>query len=270
MTATSLSGGQDFAQNLRILCAEHRSVAEVCRRLDINRQQFNKYLAGTALPSPHTLARIAAFFALDERALRLPAAEFRLARRMPAPAALGGSESAKRLQRYLGYYHSYYLTPAYPGRMLISLTALRAGPGVGGGGVTDNMIERLKSHPRHRGPVVTCKYRGPVALAEDRIFITHNRSLPHQVLGLSILYASQRARARLLSGVFVSVSGSPGRPPFAGRLVYEYLGTEIDGRAALARCGLYAVESRAIDAEIRERVKNRLAPGEDVLRAVEY
>jgi len=266
MPGAGLSQRQDFAQNLRRLCGEHRSVAEVCRRLDINRQQFNKYLAGTALPSAHSRARIAAFFAVDAEALDLPAPEFRARRRPPAAAIQGGGESARRLQRYLGYYHAYYMTPAYPGQILVALTALRAGAD----GVTDNMVERLQTHPRHRGPVVTCKYRGPVTLSEDRIFITHDRSLPHRVLGLSILYASQRARPHLLSGVFVSVSGSPGRPPYAGRLVYEHLGTQIDGRAALARCGLYPADSRAIDREIRARVKNRLAPGEDVLRALEY
>ena len=266
MPGAGLSQRQDFAQNLRRLCGEHRSVAEVCRQLDINRQQFNKYLAGAALPSAHTRARIAAFFALDESALHLPAAEFRAIRRQPAPAPASTPEAAARLRRYLGYYHAYYLTPAYPGRILVSLTALRAGSG----GVTDNMIERLKTQPRHRGPVATCKYSGPVVLTDDRIFITHNRSRPHRVVGLSILYATQRARQQVLSGVFCSVSGSPGRPPYAGRLVYEYLGTEIDGRAAVARCNIYDANSRAIDGEIRERVRNRLAPGEDVLKALEY
>jgi hypothetical protein len=37
---------QNLKSNLRYLCGYHRSVAEVCRRVAINRQQFNKYLAG--------------------------------------------------------------------------------------------------------------------------------------------------------------------------------------------------------------------------------
>src|SRR5260221_599391 len=51
---------QNFATNLRLLCGRHRSVSEVCRRLAINRQQFNKYLAGPSLPSSATLVRICA------------------------------------------------------------------------------------------------------------------------------------------------------------------------------------------------------------------
>ncbi len=259
---------QSFATNLRLLCQEHRSVAEVCRRLGINRQQFNKYLGGSSLPSAHTLARLAAFFQVEEAALALPPAAFRARRRAapPAPPSLGGPESAGRLQRYLGWYHAYYRSPAYPGRIIRSLARFS----VEGEQVVDDTIERLKDWPEHQGPVTVCKYHGQVVHAGERIYIQHSVSLHHQVLGLAILYASQRARQRLLSGVFVSVSGGPGRQPFAARLVYEYLGERIDLRAALGRCGLYPADAAPLPAEIRQRVGNDLAPGEGVLRALEY
>ena len=218
-----------FAQNLRQLCQEHRSVAEVCRRLGINRQQFNKYLGGASLPSAHTPTPPARFCGLEQEALLLPAAEFRARRRAlaPAQAPLGGPDSAARLRRYLGWYQAYYKSPAYPGRILCSLARFSAE----GEGVRDDTIERLKEWPRHEGPVAICKYRGRVVHAGERIYIQHSYSLHHQVLGLAILYASQRARQRLLSGVFVSVSGGPGRQPFAARLVYEFLGQDIEVRA---------------------------------------
>ncbi len=257
----------DFAANLRLLCQEHRSVAEVCRRLSINRQQFNKYLGGVSLPSAHTQARLARFFQVEAAALLLPAAEFRSRRHAPAGApALGGADSAERLKRYLGWYHAYYKSPAYPGRIIRSLSHLAAEDGQ----VTDDTVERLKDWPRHEGPVTVCKYRGQVVHAGERIYIQHSYSLHHQVLGLAILYPSQRARQRLLSGVFVSVSGGPGRQPFAARLVYEYLGETTDLRAALARCGLYPDDAPPLPVEIRQRVANVLPPGEDVLRALEY
>ena len=257
-----------FAQNLRQLCQEHRSVAEVCRRLGINRQQFNKYLGGGSLPSAHTLTRLANFFGVEQEALLLPAAEFRARRRAlaPAQAPLGGPESTARLRRYLGWYQAYYKSPAYPGRILCSLARFSAE----GEGVRDDTIERLKEWPRHEGPVAICKYRGRVVHAGERIYIQHSYSLHHQVLGLAILYASQRARQRLLSGVFVSVSGGPGRQPFAARLVYEFLGQDIEVRAALARCGLYPDDAPPLAAEIRQRVANAVPPGEDVMRALEY
>ncbi len=46
---------QNFAANLLALCNRHGTIASVCRLLGINRQQFNKYLAGTNLPGPAIL-----------------------------------------------------------------------------------------------------------------------------------------------------------------------------------------------------------------------
>ena len=35
-----------LSKNLRLLCAQHGSIARVCREIEINRQQFNRYLSG--------------------------------------------------------------------------------------------------------------------------------------------------------------------------------------------------------------------------------
>ena len=37
---------ENFSTNLRSICNEQISVAHVCRKMEINRQQFNKYLSG--------------------------------------------------------------------------------------------------------------------------------------------------------------------------------------------------------------------------------
>ncbi len=52
---------QDFSQNLRLLCRYYKSVAMVCRSLDINRQQFNKYLGAQAAPRSSPFVRYAPF-----------------------------------------------------------------------------------------------------------------------------------------------------------------------------------------------------------------
>jgi transcriptional regulator with XRE-family HTH domain len=58
-----------FADNLMRLALERGSIAEVCRAIGINRQQFNKYLSGTVLPNQSTLSRLARYFDLTEREL---------------------------------------------------------------------------------------------------------------------------------------------------------------------------------------------------------
>jgi transcriptional regulator with XRE-family HTH domain len=58
-----------FATNLRDHCAKYESIAFVCRKIDINRQQFNKYLSGQSIPNQRTLKKIATFFEINEEEL---------------------------------------------------------------------------------------------------------------------------------------------------------------------------------------------------------
>ena len=52
----------DFSANLNLLCSYQRSIAEVCRKLKLNRQQFNRYLNGQSRPSRHNMRRICDYF----------------------------------------------------------------------------------------------------------------------------------------------------------------------------------------------------------------
>jgi hypothetical protein len=72
---------EPFAENLRLLCSHYASVAEVCRRIGINRQQFNKYLSGASTPSLHSLRRIWADPRQGRGALRCPGRHHREDRR---------------------------------------------------------------------------------------------------------------------------------------------------------------------------------------------
>ena len=61
-----------FGANLRLLANQYPSVAALCRDLDINRTQFNRYLAGDSFPRPDVLHRICTFFNVDARILLEP------------------------------------------------------------------------------------------------------------------------------------------------------------------------------------------------------
>ena len=60
---------RNFAENLISLATRDGSIAQTCRDLNINRQQFNKYLSGSVLPNAETLARITTHFQIDALAL---------------------------------------------------------------------------------------------------------------------------------------------------------------------------------------------------------
>ena len=63
---------QIFGANLRKLAQNYASIAGLCRELEINRTQFNRYLSGESFPRPDILHRIAKFFDCDARILLEP------------------------------------------------------------------------------------------------------------------------------------------------------------------------------------------------------
>lgn len=60
---------ESFARELRRLCELRGSIAAICRGTGINRQQFNKYLAGRMLPSSRNMRKICSFLGVSEAEL---------------------------------------------------------------------------------------------------------------------------------------------------------------------------------------------------------
>lgn len=79
----------NMAKNLRQLTSQIGSANFVCRELDINRQQYEKYLKGRSLPSPPTLKKICSYFAVSEEALF--AADLELEETSDETSTQGGS-----------------------------------------------------------------------------------------------------------------------------------------------------------------------------------
>ena len=263
-----------IAANLRKLCSLHPSVAEVSRRLGINRQQLNKYLSGDSFPSLRNLRRITDFFGVDEFEILLPPAEFaasvlpRSAGAKPQPTAgMAGflpapSEGSQMfLAPYCGYYHVYFCTPVWSNHVVRALTRIYQQDGR----TATRSIERIRDgrSGRTAGPVQ--KFRGIVAQVVDRLCILEYETFVEELLSMTFLYPSHRHALRYLTGVITSIASGGSRQPFASRIVYEYLGRKIDARAVLGACGLFPFESESITEEIRSRVGNDIAPGEGVL-----
>jgi len=64
-----------FAENLRRECSKFPSIAHVCGALEINRQQFNRYLSGRYLPRGATRQKMSELYGVPEEELflaRLP------------------------------------------------------------------------------------------------------------------------------------------------------------------------------------------------------
>lgn len=67
-----MSPSMVFAHNLRKLCEQSTSIAQVARDLDISKVQMNRFLKGSSLPKPAVLQRVCDYFGLDARILLEP------------------------------------------------------------------------------------------------------------------------------------------------------------------------------------------------------
>lgn len=261
-----------IATNLRRLCSFYVSVAEVSRKLGINRQQFNKYLSGASFPSLRNLRRITDFFGVDEFELLLPPAEFEakvLPKARDIPRSLIGLPEAPQsssshqssLVAYYGFYHVYFYTPVWSSHIVRVLTEIYQADGR----TSTRTIGRLREvgTSMQRGPVQ--KFRGNVTLDADRLCVLEREIPVGSYASMTFLYPSHRRALKLLTGLMVGVASGGSRQPFASRVVYEFIGKEIDRRAALSACGLFSSEDRRIAEEIRLRINNTITPAESVL-----
>ncbi|TNE74214.1 MAG: XRE family transcriptional regulator [Gammaproteobacteria bacterium] len=267
---------QDLAQNLRLLCSYYKSIAEVCRRLGINRPQFNRYLGGQHKPSANTLRRLCEFFGVDEQEILLPHDQFQqlVAVRPQASARPEGDERSiqEHLERlahegrddidhYLGYYYEYYQSMSAPGKVLRNLVCLERQ----GGNVVFQRTERMRATSTE--PPCHNRYQGVAYLLTDRLFLVDYETLNRHEITQTILFPSFRNRLTRLTGLKVGVSDNSERMPCCARVLYEYLGQKVVVRKALAKCGLYDADSSAIEPSIRNAVLNDIGQGEYLFRA---
>lgn len=130
-----------FAENLRRECIQYRSIAAVCEGIGINRQQFSKYLAGSAIPNALTLRRICNFFNINEQSLFVDSqglafdlkqgSETGLRLKSVANNPFGFLQDAAKNFDFTGEflhegcYFCYFPTPNMPGMLVRSLIYLK-------------------------------------------------------------------------------------------------------------------------------------------------
>jgi len=253
--------------NLKLLCSHYRSVAEVCRKLAINRGQFNKYLSGRSRPTAHNLKRICDFFGVEAYELGLPSEQFAQLIGMRSSDARQRSandpliellqplrESAGNLSRYCGYYFEYAHCLSVPGYILQSLVHLREERG-------SFLFERQERQEASRAESagteeggIRCRYLGAAFYLQDRLFLTDYESLTGNEMSQTILIPSFKSRITRLNGLKSGVSSGDRRTPACTRVVWDYLGTEINRVTAYRQLMLYEPDDPRIDEDIRQRL----------------
>ncbi|MBX9408889.1 helix-turn-helix transcriptional regulator [Pseudomonas baetica] len=252
-----------LSANLRLLCSHYRSVAEVCRKLRINRGQFNKYLCGKSIPTPFNLKRICDFFGVEEFEIVLPSEQFVAligvkANKTEASGEVVASrvmhehlreQSSPELKSHIGYYYEYYHAMTEPGSILCSLVHVRED----GHDVVYERNERLQIAGAG-GEFEQYRYLGIAYYLRDRLFFVDYESLTSNEISQTILIPSFKSCITRLNGLKMGVSAADDRAPACSRVVWEYLGQQINQADAYRRVRLYKPDDCAIDADLRARL----------------
>lgn len=266
----------EFADNLAHLCSYHPSIAEVCRRIGINRQQFNKYLCGQSRPSRANMRRICDFFGVTETEILLEPSHLRnlvsVRSRPLAEVSLSGPmrhidrlyRKNAGLERYAGYYFRYYYSFSNPGKVMKSIGRIHL---VEGHAYWKN-IELIRDNGI--GPAKTiAKYEGAAFLLTNRIYIVEYETLQINSMTQMTLYPSYHSRIGRLTGVQTGGPTRRGRRPGASKVLLEYLGQSIDLKKALYASGLFPPDDPAVPNGVDDHIRNSIVAGAFVLEAEE-
>ena len=129
----------NLGRNLRELCEQRGSISEVCRDLNVNRQQFTKYLSGENFPRRQMLDKICSYFGVrDIDLLRDP--DSVVVEQDRTVARLDKSKSLKRLFGNFtdkqdmpledGIYYTYFQAHQQTNWIIRSVTVVREEAGL--------------------------------------------------------------------------------------------------------------------------------------------
>jgi transcriptional regulator with XRE-family HTH domain len=230
-----------FAANLRGHCLKFESIAAVCRGIDINRQQFNKYLAGQMLPNSRTLGRICEFLKISEEELFQST---NLAKNLTTRQIFGRdwndlSEFFESFGAHLkiddgavkdGYYYCYFPLPNFNNLLLRSLIKVTNGDGVA-------RFERLTAVPSREKPRIFLardKHAGIVFANSQEIYFLGLNRKSHNHCSLIAIDRSQAMSASVRQGVAITRGTSS---QLASRVAIEFLGLKVNLRTVLKSLG---------------------------------
>ncbi|MFD1158812.1 helix-turn-helix transcriptional regulator [Roseovarius aestuarii] len=258
---------ENFSNNLRRLCAERISIAQVCREIGFNRQQFNRYLNGGGMPSAHNLRRIAQYFGMNVDTLLLDDDQFSTVLKTLNPSDNHRSRhsldfifkgQARQLRRYLGFYHGHFQTPTWGGDIIRTLVWLREEKGK----VVSHTFERAYSKDgsvRQR-----TRHLGLVAYQGNRIYLIENANSEDSFISSTIMFPAHRQRINLIQGLTMGVATRPRLMPYATPIIWKRISEERSPRWCIEQTGIFSETSTAIDPVIRRRLVETAYPHEFV------
>jgi hypothetical protein len=233
----------------------------------MNRQQFNKYLAGTALPTAVTLERMSEYFKVDQRALfdrpesfrgnlQARQTDFKQAINSLPPDLAGGlmdivnSSAATGMRE--GCYAIYFPWLADSKRIVRAVIfVFKAGQFTCFRRYTKLRMVETHSRRYPRG-----RHEGIIAQREGRLYLIGRNSRGMGDVSLISCGSAPLIGGGMFHGIALVIA--PWGEPVASRVTLEYLGGREVFRSSLKSTGLLHQDDPSIAPEIREAMTTPL------------
>jgi transcriptional regulator with XRE-family HTH domain len=250
-----------ITENIRRLVRARGNIAHVCRRLGVNRQQFNKYLAGQHLPSQYNLNLICQFFGVTYAEIITPGMEipesrhpseylegYRVFERSALLQDVIRLSDRKRLAAFEGVYCKYHYSSIYRGDVVRAVTVIRPM----GDLYAYTNLERFpnKNNPKKHDYVF--KYHGFVFMLDGRIFMTDLEKLQKNEITFSIYTPIARNPMRFFFGVTGGVASNLYREPYVSRSVLDFMSPGLPTRAHYRHATVVTPDDPTIPVEALE------------------
>ena len=243
-----------FAKNLRYLSDREVSISNLCHKLSINRQQYNKYLAGTHLPSRRNGLRIAEHFGVPYGALfetdfsgqddAAWAAAVTLMR-SPVGRSLLAASSGEDISRLHGCYQGYHFSSIRPGKIVSSLVIIQPWQGLTACVCLERFPDRLEPQKRHE----VLKAHGLVLLIDGKLHIIELEKKYRKDLGYMSFSLPPRGSS-LLFGVRASVQANHMRGLFTSTTILRRVESSIPLRQVVRATTIQNVEDAGLPEDI--------------------
>ena len=235
-----------FAQNLKWLCDGQPSIASVCRDTGINRQQFNRYLAGTAVPSAQVMRVICVKFGVAEASMFLPNEELKQLVGLDHSAddlirLLGAIGARKSDKLKLGYYFRYEpASDANDPRLLRSLYCVYENEG----NVRFRGVRRMAEPGAKATSAKRQRLTGTILKISSYKYFFEIHLPATEEMSFAIFGNA--------TGINHMRAGMVFQQKHAKRAALEYIGEAVNPRQLLKRCGYITPDEPGLDKALRD------------------
>ncbi|MBN4095988.1 helix-turn-helix transcriptional regulator [Methylobacterium sp. OT2] len=230
-----LKDAEILAQNLRVLCEKHGAISAICERMGINRQQFNKYLSGSHLPSNSNMRLIANYFGLSPAIMLSDPDEFKTLvdgnffdammtaknmKKLPGFMSDMFIGTSKNDERYVGVYDRYQFSSIYRGSILRSAFCIYRNNQF----LQHYYVERFPSYDTPDKTEYIFKYHGLCFAIDTRLFTTDFEVIQRNEVTFGVYATVERSAKKMMFGIGSGIAANQFRQPYATKVALHYRG----------------------------------------------